>query len=219
MLFSSTDLDAGGGQEAVNRYLQIARRRTFANAARRCRTANHGSGRASRRNRLPASAAWRLWGVQPRWVQTPTRISHSGLMARLASVAGALSGRLSFSASGSGRLLTGTALAAAISAGVRRRTNSGWPRNLKTICWPGWMAERSISIGARSQRSGGRVHLVDERPCHRGNAHSTNRARRHIKKIASRARVTRRSCHWVHPYGKRKGTCSNSCHKQARQRY
>ena len=44
------------------------------------------------------------WGVQPRWVQTPTRISHSGLMSRFSSVAGALSGRLSLSASGSGRL-------------------------------------------------------------------------------------------------------------------
>src|SRR6185437_10608235 len=53
-------------------------------------------------------------GVQPRWVQTPISTSHCGLMARLASVAGALSGRASLLASGSGSELTSTALADAI---------------------------------------------------------------------------------------------------------
>src|ERR1700742_1764785 len=42
-------------------------------------------------------------GVQPRWVQTPISTSHSGLMTRLASVAGALAGKLSFWPRGWGR--------------------------------------------------------------------------------------------------------------------
>ena len=99
---SSTDLDAGVGQEGVGRHRQILRRRSFADAARRCRIASHGSGRASRHNRLAELRRGNV-GVQPRWVQTPIRISHSGLMARLASVAGALSGRLALRARGSGR--------------------------------------------------------------------------------------------------------------------
>src|SRR5436190_4985159 len=86
--------------------------------------------------------------MQPRWVQTPIRISHSGLVARLASVAGALSGSPLLLASGSGSEATSTALAASISAGVRRRTNKGWPRHLTMTCWPGWSARRSTSVQA-----------------------------------------------------------------------
>src|SRR5581483_9841208 len=84
-------------------------------------------------------------GVQPRWVQTPIRISHSGLMVRLASVAGAFSARLSLLASGSGSELTSTDLAALISAGVRWRTNKGWPRHFTTTCWPAATGARSTS--------------------------------------------------------------------------
>src|ERR1019366_7078717 len=69
-------------------------------------------------------------GVQPRWVHTPIKTSHSGLMTRSSSVAGVLSGLLALRAKGSGKLLTSTALEEAISAGVRRRTNRGWPRHL-----------------------------------------------------------------------------------------
>src|SRR5258706_8375785 len=89
-------------------------------------------------------------GVEPRWVQTPTSTSHSGLVARSASVANAELGRLALRARGSGSEFTSTALALAISAGVRRRTNRGWPRHLKTICWPGWIAAISISVEARA---------------------------------------------------------------------
>src|SRR5579872_6952074 len=91
------------------------------------------------------------WGVQPRWVHTPIRISHSGLVARLASVAGALSGRLSLLAHGTGSELASTAWASAISAGVRRRTNKGWPRHLTTTCWPASMGVRSTSIEASAR--------------------------------------------------------------------
>src|SRR6478735_6206674 len=87
-------------------------------------------------------------GVQPRWVQTPIRISHSGLVARLASVAGAPSGSPLLLASGSGSEATSTALAASISAGVRRRTNKGWPRHLTMTCWPGCTAPSSTSVEA-----------------------------------------------------------------------
>ena len=87
-------------------------------------------------------------GVQPRCVQTPETISHSGLISRLAAVAGASSGRLALRASGSGRSDTGTAAAAAISLGVRRRTNKGWPRNMTVTAWPTWIDARSTSIEA-----------------------------------------------------------------------
>ena len=89
-LFSSTDLDAGVRQEGVGRHRQILRRRTFADAA---------GGIVLRAMAMAEPAAIIAFGrvtvgVQPRWVQTPIRISHSGLISRLASVAGALSGRL-----------------------------------------------------------------------------------------------------------------------------
>ena len=145
--------------------------RDLCGCGRRCRIASHGSGRASRHNRLRTPV-----GVQPRWVQTPTRISHSGLMARLASVAGALSGRLALRANGSGRSLTATALASAISLGVRRRTNSGWPRHFTTICWPSATGVRSTSIEDSASAAADGIHLVDKGPGRGGGADGRHRA-------------------------------------------
>ena len=72
MLCSSADLDAGVGQERVRRHGEIARAPGRGARGRRCRIANRGTGRASRRNRREGLA-----GMQPRCVHTPTTISHS----------------------------------------------------------------------------------------------------------------------------------------------
>jgi len=51
----------------------------------------------------------------------------------------------------------------------------------------------------QGQRRRGGIHLINERPGRGRHAHGADGARRHIKEIASRARVTDRSCHWTHP--------------------
>src|SRR4051812_4687733 len=90
-------------------------------------------------------------GVQPRWVQTPLTTSHSALMTRLSSDAEAAASLLALRALPSGSDATSTARALLISSGVRRRTNSGWPRCLKITCWPDWMASIWISVVASAR--------------------------------------------------------------------
>src|SRR5580700_7560703 len=86
-------------------------------------------------NQPPHSPPPKL-GVQPRWVQTPIRISHSDLpgLTREASVAG------------SRRLAWSSAIASWISFGVRWRTNSGCLRYSTVTCWPSGTLTTSYSI-------------------------------------------------------------------------
>src|SRR5215471_13923689 len=77
-------------------------------------------------------------GTQPRWVQTPTRISHSGFFTREASVCGSRRSE-GLSVTLPAASTTGSAFcAAAISSGVRWRVNTGLPRHLTVIDWPTW---------------------------------------------------------------------------------
>src|SRR6185369_7569852 len=92
-------------------------------------------------------------GTQPRWVQTPTRISHSAFLTRDASVCGSRrsDGLLVTSPLSS---TTGSSFcAAAISSGVRCRTKTGLPRHLTVIDCPTSTAAMSISIEDRASTS------------------------------------------------------------------
>ena len=68
------------------------------------------------------------------------------LAARLSSLAGALSGRLAFRASGSRRSSTSMSFAAAISLSVRWRMKIGLPRHMTVIAWPASTWEISTSV-------------------------------------------------------------------------
>ena len=205
-LFSSADLDAGVGQEGVRRHRQILRRRAFADAA---------GGVVLRAMAVAEPAAVIAFGTAA-W--NGGRAAQMGADAdqdqpfRLDGAVG-VGGRRAVGQIGVARQRDRaarsqrTALASAISSGVRRRTNSGWPRHLTTTCWPGWTGGNIDFDGGQRQRGGGRVHLVDERPGRRGDADRAHRARRHIKKIAPRARVMRRSCHVDPPFEKSEDYC------------
>src|SRR3954469_20949964 len=69
-------------------------------------------------------------GTQPRWVQTPTTISHSGRTFLAVSVTRALS------VCGSGSSESFTDSASLISWGVRWRMNTGLPRHFTVTAWP-----------------------------------------------------------------------------------
>src|SRR3546814_4647413 len=59
----------------------------------------------------------------------------------------------SASDAGSRSSLSGTLLASACSAAVRLRMNTGLPRQLALMAWPGWIAETSTSIEASASTS------------------------------------------------------------------
>jgi hypothetical protein len=137
-----------------------------------CRTSNRGNGTASRRNRLPAV------GVRGRGVARQAVIVGQGIGQR------SHVHRLGGVDLGRGAAAHEQGLATPLIDDLLAGLDGG-----------------EIDFGrSQGQRRGRRIHLVDEGPGGDRNAHTTHGARRHIKEIASRcARVTDRSCHWVHP--------------------
>lgn len=80
-------------------------------------------------------------GTQPRCVQTPMTMSHSGSLTRTASVCGwRISATLAWFSS-------------AIMASVRRLMKTGLPRHLTVMTWPGCTAARSTSTAAMASTS------------------------------------------------------------------
>ena len=88
-------------------------------------------------------------GTHPRCVHTPTTTSHSGFCARSVSACGSRSSPLS------------TATSFSISAGVRRRMNTGLPRHLTVTVWPTSILLRSTSSDASASTSADA--LIDSR--------------------------------------------------------
>ncbi|GLT26110.1 hypothetical protein SLA2020_011970 [Shorea laevis] len=79
--------------------------------------------------------------MQPRCVQTPITISHSGFLT------------LSESCYGSRRDVMSTLFASSISSSVQRQMKTGFPRHLPVTVVPGSMLERSTSREARARTS------------------------------------------------------------------
>src|SRR3954471_2341543 len=93
-------------------------------------------------------------GTQPRWVQTPITISHSGRTFLAVSVTRALS------VCESGRSASFTASASLISSGVRWRTNTGLPRHFTVIAWPTAIAFTSTSTEESANVSAAGLRLL-----------------------------------------------------------
>ena len=127
-------------------------------------------------------------GMQPRCVQTPTTISHSGFLTRSLSGCGSTScaeidvlGRLD------------VLLGAVIDEHRLAAPDDGDPL--------ADLDRRQVDAGRRqSQRIGRRVHAVDERPYCEGRADGTDRAGCDQQEVPSRlpfVHVRRRGCHHI----------------------
>ena len=157
---SSTDLDAGVGEERVVRHVEIARRRARGGRGRPCRIASRGSGRASRRNR-PAKA---VGGCSPDACRRRQDQPFGLGLAIVRRSPGASSGRLALRASGSSSAETGTArgfgdLLGRAAAHEQRMAAPGEHHLLARLD----RREIDLDRGQRQHRAG-RVHLVDEGP-------------------------------------------------------
>ena len=154
----SADADESVGREQVVGHREVLAAPALCGCGPTCRTASRGRGRTSRRTRRAGSPGLLPSGTQPRWVQTPTMISHSGRTFLAVSVTRALS------VCGSRSSDIGTASASLISSGVRWRMKTGLPRHFTVIAWPTCDRRHVHLDRGQRQRIGGGIEIVDEGP-------------------------------------------------------
>ena len=135
--------------------------------------------------------------MQPRWVQTPTRTSHSGLNSRFASVAGAFSVEIGVARERIGQF--GQRDGAGLRDFLRRA-----PADEQRMAAPGehdllaGLDRRNVGFDrAQRQRRWRGIHLVDERPGSQRYADGPDGPRCNVKKVAP---VGLGRCHVCHEF-------------------